>query len=254
MLGLLRSFKGGAFPGLLKTKHKESTQHGVCVFRVPEGCRLHTLTLCVVSKSPGCLMSQSPHLFDPLFLNIVRWASYVKWYTTGKDPDNNKINTSRLIRWQRLWKSLRLLHNPKKQQKPQQGEERSHYQVLDSVCTSNHISLVPLTSSSLLVYRCCIWVTQNLVQLCSMHAEATTASRKPCPDLMCHRRPGTQPAATSEKKPIENSHASVKPVQTAEEWSFCSGCGRTWQHHWGQLKWFPGQCRKCKGQLFPHGT
>lgn len=50
----------------------------------------------------------APLLKDPPILNILGWASDVKWQTTGRVPDKDRINTSRLSFWQRLQRSLRL--------------------------------------------------------------------------------------------------------------------------------------------------
>lgn len=50
----------------------------------------------------------APLLKDPPILNILGWASDVKWQTTGRVPDKDRINTSRLSFWHRLQRSLRL--------------------------------------------------------------------------------------------------------------------------------------------------
>lgn len=86
------SFKGRVFPELFKTKHRDSTRCSMCMFRVLEGCRLHSWIFCA-SKSVCGQMSQSFQcslLRDPPVLNIVGWASNVKWQTTGRVPDKTR--------------------------------------------------------------------------------------------------------------------------------------------------------------------
>lgn len=85
------SFKGRVFPELFKTKHRDSTRCSMCVFRVLEGCRLHSWIFCA-SKSVCGQMSQAFQcslLKDRPILNIVGWASDVKWHT-GRVPDKTR--------------------------------------------------------------------------------------------------------------------------------------------------------------------